>query len=544
MPDLRAPAPRPGGSPADSTRLLPMVRPPAPAPGAPQRRGVRRLADRVPLASIYLLIVTLIAFQRFVIPGTVVSVALPVAFLVLIGLAARGQLVADVSRVALYFAFVAVCLLCTVVTSAGSGPEPSITSLLLLLVLYIPLCFRAKARLRDQFPRVLGFYQKAMAVAAVACLLQWAIQIAGIPYEDLFDTYLSPTLIFTEYNTTYPIYYGSPILKANGFVFLEPSFASQFLAIAIIVHLMIGGPRWRLALFGAALLTTVSGTGIALLAVGLVVLAVRRGGQWTARAIVATMLVVVAVGLTPVGELLAERTGESSQSGSSGNARFVAPYVTIADAIGRDQQVFLTGRGAGAVDAEVNANFFNPQGVLVNYPALPKFVGEYGVPAALVFLAFILTVLLRNVPSPTLGLMAAALYFVLSGSLLQPQTVFLCWLLTGLFSAGRAGEVAGRRIRLSGVAAGEAPVAPVRGVPAPRPGARPGGPVPPGRATGRGPNGRPGAPGRPQNRGAVPNGRPPVPKPSTVYAEPGTTAVPIVPRRPPAPPLPPPGTRR
>ena len=134
MPDPRAPALRPaaGARPAEATRLLPVVRP-LPS-GAPQRR-IARLADRVPLASVYLLIITLVVFQRFVVPGTVVSVALPVAFLVLIGLAARGQLVADVSRVALYFAFLAFCLLCTVVTSAGTGPEPSISSLLLLLVL-------------------------------------------------------------------------------------------------------------------------------------------------------------------------------------------------------------------------------------------------------------------------------------------------------------------------------------------------------------------------------------------------------------------------
>ena len=109
--------------------------------------------------------------------------------------------------------------------------------------------------------------------------------------------------------------------------------------------------------------------------------------------------------------------------------------------------MFLVGRGAGTVDSDVG--FFNPQGLLVNYPALPKFIVEYGVPTALVFLAFVLTVLLRNVPSPTLGLMAATVYFVLSGSLLQPQTVYLCWLLTGLFAAARAGEVAGRRVRLS-----------------------------------------------------------------------------------------------
>jgi hypothetical protein len=510
----------PGGGDAESTRLLPIVRPAVPVTGAGAVRGrASRLADRVPLAAVYVLVVTIVLFQRIVVPGTAVSVALPVAFLVLVGLAARRQLVADVSRTALYFAFVAAALVATVVASGGEGSPPSIASLLLLLVLYIPLCFRARRELREQFPRVLAFFQRVMVVAAVLCVLQTAIQFAGVSYTDLFESVLPPALLAADYNTTYPIYYGSSILKSNGFVFLEPSFASQFLAIAIVVHLLIGGPRWRLVLFGVALAATVSGTGIALLGVGLVVLAVRRGGRWTARALTASLFVVVVVALTPLGALLGERVGESDDAGSSGNARFVAPYVSVADAIGRDEQVFLAGRGAGTVD--VDTAFFNPQGLLVNYPALPKFVGEYGVPAALVFLAFVLTVLLRNVPSPTLGLMAAALYFVLSGSLLQPQTVFLCWLLTGLFAGGRAGEVAGRRIRLSG---------------ADRADERAGGPVPPlrGRPAGRpvGPLGPPTVPPQPVAAPRPTPARPPVPAgtrgAASAYGELPTTVVPAV----------------
>ncbi len=509
---LRGPGGGPGGGEAEATRLLPVVRPPAPGAAAP-RRAVR-IAAGIPLAAVYALIVTIVMFQRIVIPGTAVSVALPVAFLVLVALAARGQLEADVSRTALYFSFVAAALVATVAASGGEGPAPSVTSLLLLLVLYIPLCFRTRRRLREQFPRVLAFYQKTMVVAAVFCVLQTAVQFAGVSYTDLFTSVLPAQVLAADYNTTYPIYYGSPILKSNGFVFLEPSFASQFLALAIVVHLLIGGPRWRLVLFGAALAATVSGTGIALLAVGLVVLAVRRGGRWTARALGASFLVVVVVALTPLGALLGERVGESDDANSSGNARFVAPYVSVADAIGRDEQVFLAGRGAGTVD--VDTAFFNPQGLLVNYPALPKFVGEYGVPAALVFLAFILTVLLRNVPSPTLGLMAVAFYFVLSGSLLQPQTVFLCWLLTGLFAGGRAGEVAGRRIRLSGARSDEGSggaLSPVRGIPtppAPAPRPAPVRPAPP----------RPAPPRHPVPAGPG----------ATAYAQPPATAAPVVPR--------------
>lgn len=491
--------------PVRETQWLPVVPQRRPPPASPR---IGRLADQVPLASVYLLIVTLIVFQRFVVPGVGVSIALPVSFLVLVGLAARGQLVADVSRVALYLASVAVCLLCTVIAAAGDGPSPSFSSLLLLVVLYIPLCFRARKQLRDQFPRVLRFFQTVMLLAAVACVAQWTLQIIGVRIgEDPLGT-LIPELVATDFNTSYPIYYGSPILKTNGFVFLEPSFASQFLAIAIIVQILLGRSWWRLALLGVALLTTVSGTGIALLGIGLVTLAIRRGGSWTVRTLVASLLVIVTVSLTPVGALLADRTGESAEAGSSGNARFVAPYVTVADALGRDQEAFLVGRGAGTTDADVE--FFNPQGLLVNYAALPKFVGEYGVPASLVFLAFILTVLFRNVPSPTLGVASAAVYFVLSGSLLQPQTVILCWLLTGLFAASRAGEIAGRRIRLSTTVSAGA-------VNSPRAARNPNG------------NHRPSSPRpRPTRKAITPQRMVPRARPASPYAEPGTTAVPAI----------------
>jgi hypothetical protein len=463
-----------GGGPGgvgSATQLLPLVPRPLQTQRADHLRRRSRIANSVPLAAVYLLIITLTFFQRFVVPGTEISIALPVAFLVIIAMAVRGQLRADTNRVALYLAAVAACLIVTVATSAANGPEPSFTSLMLLLVLYVPVIFRASPALRGQFNRVMEFFQRCVAVTAAFCLAQWAIQIVGVPYDDLVTQFVPPLLLYPEgfFNTTYPIFYGSPILKANGFVYLEPSFCSQFLAIAIVIQLMQGDKRWRLGLLGAAMLTTVSGTGLVLMAAGVLILAIRRGGAWTARIVAFALVAGMVVAVTPLGQILIDRSGESAQAGSSGNARFVAPYTNVFDAMNRDQSVFLIGRGAGAVDADVA--FFNPLGLIVNYPALPKLLGEYGVIATMIFLAFILTVFLRNVPSPTLGIMTLLLYFALSGALLQPQTVYVCWVLTGLFAAGRAGEVAGRQLRLSSsVSAGEqnAVPDPVRSVPPPR----------------------------------------------------------------------------
>jgi len=434
------------------------------APPRPKEHVVSSEAavpDRAPLACVQLLVVTLVVFQRFIVPGSAISIAVPVVFIVLIVLAVRGHIVADLTRTGLYLAAMTACALVSLLSSTGAGVELSLNSLLLLAVVYFPCCWRLAPALRSRFPEVLRFFQHLMVAVAVACIGQWAAQLAGWRYHDLLDFLPSQWLASTvDFNLSYPLYYGSSIYKSNGIVFLEPSFASQFLALAVIVQLLLGGARWRLVLFGGALLTTLSGTGILLLMVGLAVLALRRGGRWAARTVVAITVVVVAVSATPVGSLIGDRSTESAQEGSSGNARFVAPYDNVVTAVSGDARALLVGRGAGSVDRD--GDFFSPRGVPANYAAVPKLVGEYGLPAALVFLTFVLTMLLRRIPSITLGVVSCMLYFVLSSSLLEPQIVYLCWLLTGLFSAAAPSSTPkqwalGRTPRPAGRVRGSAP---------------------------------------------------------------------------------------
>ena len=283
-------------------------------------------------------------------------------------------------------------------------------------------------------PEVLELFQKLMVAAAVACVLQWAAQVAGWQFQDLLG-FLPENMLASskQFNLSYPLYYGSSIFKANGVVFLEASFASQFLALAIIVQLLLRGRLWRIALFGAALLATLSGTGLLLLAGGLMVLAIRRGGRWASRAIVGVVIAVAAISLSPVGDLIATRSTESSEEGSSGNVRFVAPYENVVSAVRSDPFVLTFGRGAGSIDRD--ADFFSPLGIDANYPALPKMLGEYGLPTTLIFFAFVFRVFLRRVPSITLSCASILLFLVLSSALLQAPIVYLCWLLTGMFSA-------------------------------------------------------------------------------------------------------------
>jgi hypothetical protein len=241
--------------------------------------------------------------------------------------------------------------------------------------------------------------------------------------------------------------YGSSLMKTNAVVFLEPSFCSQFLAIALIAQVILGGRWWRLPLYAAAILTTVSGTGIILLAVGLAVLAIRRGGPWAAK----MFLVVAAPGgailSTPLGALLRSRSTEPVTLNSSGNARFVAPYHQVAAGLARDVPTFLFGRGPGQSSLNTSGiRFFNPDQIEANYPVIPKLGAEYGLIAAVVFTALLLVALTRRTPSPTMSAIMIVFHFALSGSLLQPHTAFLTYMFTSLFAVApaRAGPAVGR----------------------------------------------------------------------------------------------------
>lgn len=421
---------------------------PAERPGArvaarPADRVRRMLSPRRSLVGVQILILTVVLLQRLVVPVPTleVSVALPVALLVTTVLVLSGQAVADVRSTVLYCLAVGACVLANTISTTVHGLGGSFTSTELLAALYLPFCFRLGPQLRRRFPEALNFFQKVMILAATTCLLQLLAQLAGWQFTDLMRAALPANLLVDEvaYNYSYEIYYGSSIFKSNGIVFLEPSFASQFLALAIIVQILLGGGRLRLLLFGAALVTTLSGTGLLLLAAGLALLAVRRGGLWATRACVAVAAAILVVSFTPAGNLLVDRANEPTTEGSSGNTRLVAPYLNVVNAVAKDHTALLVGRGGGSIERD--AGFFNPYGILADYTALPKLVGEYGLPAALIFLVFVLTVFLVRTPSPTLGFAACLLFFVLSGSLLQPPIVVLCWTLTGLFAAGPASIV-------------------------------------------------------------------------------------------------------
>ncbi len=356
--------------------------------------------------------------QRFALP--LGASQLPVAFLIywatvfwvgLQGIAAPTKTMS----VAIGLAFGA-ALSCTML-SVG---VPQITSLGYLVALYVPLALGPTRAIGPQHMRgAARFYIAMMMGFGLLAILQFVSQrFLHMPYMDPFDK-LPKAIVMQGYLTSYPITYGSDLFKSNGYFFLEASFLSQFLGLAVIIELSLFRRIVPLAVLMAALATTFSGTGAMLVAVVFPVLFLR---YWTnLRVILLGLIAVMALGGAIIArpELLA-RVAEFGGHDNSATARFIVPYVMMArDSFG-DAASFFLGHGAGAADRLVTS-----ADSLVNFSAVPKAIIEYGFLGGFPLL---LVIGLRVAFSGQPGTIAMALivtHYFLSGALLQPLSVLL-----------------------------------------------------------------------------------------------------------------------
>ena len=340
----------------------------------------------------------------------------------------------DRLRLVLYLIAMGVCAFTATLSSLNANNAPSIKSIGLLIVVYLPLCWVTEGDRRRIFWAVLEFFVKVMTVFAVIAILEFLAQVVGWTHQDCVADVVPSNMLYADFNTNYPVSYGSSILKSNAFVFLEPSVCSQFLALGLLGQLLLGGRPVRLLLFSLAILATVAGTGVVVLIVGVVAIALSRGLKFTLVLAVAAALVIIVIPLTPAGSVFSSHASETSSQGSSGNLRFVAPYQRLFDSsLQSGLTQALEGQGPGAGDRQAAA-YFNETSLPLISPTLPKLIVEYGVLAALAFMAFFLFTLGSSPPSVPLALALFTFHAVLQGALLIPLMPYTCMLLSTLYS--------------------------------------------------------------------------------------------------------------
>jgi len=332
-------------------------------------------------------------------------------------LAALTRCVFDPWRLIAFGAAFSIATLETAAVHTSFSP----TSLIYIAGIYAPLALSAPL-LDAAAIRTLWKHVSILATIVTVCgLIQIAGQIlAGGLFLDPIRS-LPESLLLDGYNTTYPIAYGQELLKPNGMVLLEPSFFSQVVALGLLSEIVYFQRKWRIFLFVVGLGASFSGTGIIMLLPALLFVGSARVIVGAALLAVVVTAVIVALGF---GDIYFARATETGDAGSSGNARFVAPYQEMVNAWQEKPSVFLFGKGAGFAQRMATAGE-------ANFGHVPKVGLEYGIVGLAAFSLLWLSLFWGLALPPSLTTALLIFYFMASGSFLEPFGVFMIWAVAG-----------------------------------------------------------------------------------------------------------------
>jgi hypothetical protein len=380
------------------------------------------------------MVMTVIFLQRFGVPAG--STSLPFTLPAMLGLAAYGvrRGILRVDRVRLVALSGALCFACvpvlvnTVVRGGGS-----LQSFGYLIAIYAP--FALVTTMPGLNNHIIRIFAKAMLFVAAVAVLQTLSMAAGLPYTDLLGQIVPSNLLIQGFNTSYPVVYGSPLYKANAFIFLEPSFLSQFLGAAIVARLWQRKAGAPLALLVVAMLCTVAGTGMVLALVGLLLISLSRRAAVLTKIAISGGVGLLLAAATPFGTIVVGRLGEHKSSDSSTSLRFTDPFVVLGRAWLHDWPTIFLGRGPGTSERAI-ITLTRSQSLQAPVPI--KLVYDYGAVLAIVFILIIGWCCLNaRDAGPLCGSVFFA-YIILNSALLIPTTVFLLWLLAAVPTPERA----------------------------------------------------------------------------------------------------------
>ena len=332
-----------------------------------------------------------LVLQRFAFPagGSLkISIATPLVLGLAVWALACGTLVIERRRMALYFGLCAVAAF-----SVGTqmnlplaiAPRSSVTSLAYWLAI------TAFATLRFRAPVAEGAFLRtaslAFQVVAVAGLLQFVLQFAGIRLFEFTGIVPDRFLIEDQYAVTIPMGFG--LNRSNGFFLVEPSVFSQVMALGIVCEALSARRPSRFALLFAGLVVSVSGTGWMVLGSFIVVLGVASGirgllGALLMAAAGALAFAALSVTLPDVAESMASRLTEFTLPGTSGHERFVTPFLALQSVLMEAPWALFTGVGPGGSEQLAVPYFYR-----LNTPV--KVLMEYGI----LGLGFYVALLLR-----------------------------------------------------------------------------------------------------------------------------------------------------
>jgi hypothetical protein len=374
-------------------------------------------------AGMVVIILSDIWLQRFAIPLGGAQFVPVVMFTTYLGLGltlASGQVIGNSTRLELF----AIAVTCTIISAFATTQSFSPFSFYYIILIYLPLVFLCPLD-DEEYRRCVEIFQWGMIPVSLIAIYQYVTNDPWDPILAYFPNYALP-----GFNTHPVIQYGSIVLRSNGILMLEPSFLSQYCAVAILLELLYYRKWWRVALFGLALLSSASGTGTLLLTV------VTLAYAWSYKKLphIAIILGVIALvaylfpELPIVGNFI-NRSTEYQAPGTSGYDRFVGPFYQTFAQLGDSWQNWFFGIGPGNSKDENFVHFADSSHVGTILWAPLKLLVEYGLVGALPFCVFVCHCFFYATRSYILSAVLLILYTCLAGNLLAPFIVFVCFAL-------------------------------------------------------------------------------------------------------------------
>ena len=385
--------------------------------GLPSRRtGRLTLADPVPWM-VGLFVVSFV-LQRISVPGISIPVTVPIALLWVGAALVWSVVTIDSRRLLLWLAASGVSgALVLPQLMVLARPLVSFNSWALWTVIWLPIVVRFKANTLTNYLRALRVVAQVGLAIAVLSIAFMTLQLLGTPYHDWVADLVPSQLLVHDYVNTYPITYGSEIYKSNGWIALEPSFLSFALGVCLVAALVVRMSVATVVVLVAGLLSTVAGSGVALVGIYLVGLLVTGRLAGLRRYAIPTGLLALAFGFSMLGQSLFGRISEVAVPRSSTSLRAIEPYVQlwpywISDPIG-----VLIGQGAGSSARTISG--LSIDGLLV--PSVAKVLFDYGLIGGSGLLAVMVVTYLRS-PEPIFAFSIAVSMFVLQ-SASQPLVI-------------------------------------------------------------------------------------------------------------------------
>ena len=354
------------------------------APGDPGRTATR--TSRF-VGSLF---VAVLLLQRIAVPGLpAVSVLVPVALVWTAWGLHRGLLELDRTRLVFWCVAAGGCALAVCAQFAlVRDPIVSPTSWALLVTVWLPVVCRLRTRTREVFVASLRVVVTAATVLAAGCLVMMATQFAGVPYRDHLAAVVPARYLLQDFIITYPVTYGSDLYRANAWIGLEPSMVSYQLGIGLLAAVLVGARWWIVLVLVGGLIAATSGSGLFLIAVGVVVILLHRARGSLVRYVPVTIGALLMLYLFPWSEHILSRVGEVADGSSSASLRGITPYGYLWPTWVGDPMAVLFGRGAGSSQQLVTDSGI--LGLLVSTPI--KIFFDYGLVFGALLAAFLVHV--------------------------------------------------------------------------------------------------------------------------------------------------------